>query len=208
MNNNFFKALEYEKSQQKKADDFYKKLFGDKLLEIKRWDYNEDECSRKMQQMGVDVTLTIKFTGRTFNNVIDKSKLNISYHISEKFRTKDWGDMLIELYSKFPETKGWGHHNAADYIVYFVGDNVYVIDNKELVSFVENISNDISENFLNNIFKTNTKKRYFECYKGKSINIIKTPTCLDDKEGWESVGVCVKWDDLKEFGIRIKKHEL
>ena len=116
MNNNFFKALEYEKSQQKKADDFYKKHFGDNLIEIKRWDYNEDERSKKMQLMGIDVTITVKFTGRTFNNV-DKDKLNCARSIEIYF---DMMKMLLEhmdddLKTIETKRKSWKERQEAEF---------------------------------------------------------------------------------------------
>ena len=186
MNNDFYSALTYEREQFPRADKFYKKILTDNI-KITRWDYNKDSYHRKMQDSGID--LTIENAGREIS-------------ISEKFRTSDFGDMFIELYSKFPNVIGWGHHEAADIIAYFTPYNTYIVDNKQLTKLIGEISKELGD--LTEDFKDTKCIQYI--YKGKVMELRKVPTILNNKVAWESVGVCIKWDDLKELGISITKY--
>ena len=199
--NNFLTALEYEKSQQKMADDFYKKIFGDDLIEIKRWDYNKDEYSRSMQKKGIDVTLKVR-------KISKNRPTEIEYNISEKFRTNDWDDMFIELYSKFPNTIGWGHQYNADCIAYFMDNEMYIVNNQHLSSLVESISQQLSKDFLSDIFSAKGNDSYIGSYRNKIVKVFKIPTYINHKLIWEGVGVCIKWKDLDDLGVYINKHKL
>lgn len=208
--NNFLTALEYEKSQQKMADDFYKKVFGDDPIEIKRWDYNKDEYSRSMQKKGIDVTLKVKKYGHSIitKNGLKNGPIELEYNISEKFRMNDWDDMFIELYSKFPNTIGWGHQYNADYIAYFMDSEMYVVNNQHLTSLVESISHQLSKDFLSDIFSSKGNNSYIYSYRNKTVKVFKIPTYINHKLVWEGVGVCIKWKDLDDLGVYINKHKL
>ena len=68
------------------ADAFYNSK-SEKCI-IKRYDTDSNE-SLAFQKKDIDLTLT-----------------DGSLHISEKFRKEDYGDLLIELYSKYPDISG------------------------------------------------------------------------------------------------------
>ena len=71
------------------ADAFYNSKINEKCI-IKRYNTDSNE-SLAFQKKDIDLTLTLT---------------DGSIHISEKFRKEDYGDLLIELYSKYPDISG------------------------------------------------------------------------------------------------------
>lgn len=102
------KDLEYEKSQWPIANNLYLRQFGN-IHPIIRYDYNDLSLGRQMQQSGTDCTI-----------VINGERKNIS----EKFRSKDWGDVCIELYSVYENNvSGWALTDiGVDYYAFFHPD--------------------------------------------------------------------------------------
>ena len=88
---NFKYSLQHEKDQAVKADQFYCNIL--KATEIQRFNV-DSETDMEMQRQDVDLLLTLN---------------GLTYRISEKFRDKDFGDLYVEVYSKYPKTPGWLH---------------------------------------------------------------------------------------------------
>ena len=169
MIHNFQNSLLYEKHQSQKADVFYREVL--KASEIKRFN-SDDEHDMEMQRQDVDLLLTIN---------------EITYRISEKFREKDFGDLYIEVYSKYPKTLGWLHTGSSNAILYFTPKVVYWITHKSLSSFC-----------LNMIFPLISAEWYNELYtshknilsksmtlKGKSFTI----NIINDKKHVEGLNL-------------------
>ena len=70
------------------ADAFYNSKSEKCIIKRYNIDSNENLAFQKK-----DIDLTLILTDR-------------SLHISEKFRKEDYGDLLIELYSKYPDISG------------------------------------------------------------------------------------------------------
>ena len=199
MNKDFLKALTYEKEQFPSADEFYRRVLNNSMNKIKitRWDYQLNAKHRKMQEDGIDVTIENELA----TNEYDRRVISIS----EKFRTSDFGDMFIELYSKFPNVTGWGLKEKADLVAYFTPWNTYIIDNDQLKKVVQAIYDELDAETLAEGLKEAKCFQYI--YKDKIMEVRKVPTRLNGKVAWEGVGVCIKWEDLKDLGVTIAKYD-
>lgn len=205
MNNDFFKSLEYEKSMYQSSNTLYEKWIKHKVyanfpvnqieIDMHRWDFNTPEGKAK-QMSDIDITIDVD---------VKSGQIKNHRNISEKFRKDDYGDIFIELYSKYPNVKGWGPNTEADLIFYHTPNTLYTIDAKD----IKRISNDIINKFdINNLynkmidFGTN---QLIQEYNGFSITFIKVPTYINGKRLWGGVGVCIQWSDLKKLNIVYNK---
>lgn len=107
MLHNFENSLLHEREQTAKADAFYRYVLL--VSDIKRFD-TDSEADMEMQLQDVDVLLTLN---------------GIKYRVSEKFRDTDYGDLYVEIYSKYPTTLGWLHTGSPNAILYFTPKTVY-----------------------------------------------------------------------------------
>lgn len=199
MNNDFLKALTYEKEQFPRADEFYRRVLNGPMNKIKitRWDYQLNDVHRRMQDDGIDVTIENELA----TNEYDRRVIGIS----EKFRTSDFGDMFIELYSKFPNVIGWGLKEKADLVAYFTPWHTYIIDNDQLKKVIQAISDKLDAEALAEGLKEARCFQYI--YKDKIMEVRKVPTHHNGKVAWEGVGVCIKWQDLQDLGVTIAKYD-
>ena len=203
----FKDALDYEKSMQPIADHFYKDKMG--AVEIVRYNYN-DPRGKVMQKKDIDCTIMIH----------DNQKNIIPINISEKFRREYWGDMWIELYSRYPNTKGWAlESDGVDLIAYFIDGirigfdkfgeiideaSVYLVDAKQIKNLAKNIINQF-DNDINLKDHLLEDKKYTTKYEfnGKQYDVVfRTSKTIRPGYSYDGVGVCIRWDDLKEMGIK------
>ena len=101
--NDFKTDLEYslEASDLDMFDNFYKRIFGKSLLKV------EIVTDRVLQFRGVDKILHFA-SGKTLM-------------IDEKKRRKDYGDILLEIWSNTEtKTRGWVYKPFTDYICYAI----------------------------------------------------------------------------------------
>jgi hypothetical protein len=193
---------------QNKADSFYKQLIQNVLfanypndqlyINIKRWDFNTPD-GRIKQLADIDVTIDIE---------IRNTNEKIHWNISEKFRTADYNDMFIELYSKYPNINGWGINTQADWIYYHTPENLYVVNAKDIKKISEDMKNNTMPS-INHLVEemqergSNLNQSY---YKNSAIDFIKTPTYVQGKKAWDGLGVCIPWDLLAEWDVFYKKY--
>jgi len=189
MIHHFKKSLQHEREQADLADKFYDEVLH--ATDIVR--FNADsEAHLEMQRKDIDIQATIK--GTTFN-------------ISEKFRDKDFGDLYIEVFSKYPHTMGWMHTGSPNAIVYFTPQTVYWISHKSLKAFCENI-----------LFPAIPTDWYEEIYQSKKTIVSKVVTLKDknckicliqahnfDGKPWETIGLSIGFDVLENFEVKFKK---
>lgn len=199
----FQDKLNYEHSQQPMADVFYKEHMG--AISIERYDYN-DPNGRIKQQHDIDCTITIKDEQ---DNVYD-------INISEKFRSIDWGDMWIELYSRYPSVRGWAlAFEGVDLIAYFINgldagidkNIVYLVNAKRIKEIAENIVKqfDNAVDIKIELEKTGKYNAKYD-YNGKQYDVIfRKVKTQRPTYSYDGVGVCIKWNDLKEMGVNITK---
>lgn len=189
MLHNFKASLNHEREQTALADLFYRDVL--KVNDIKRFN-TDSEADIEMQRQDVDLLLTLNGT---------------IYRISEKFRDKDYDDLYIEVYSKYPKTLGWLHTGSPNAILYFTPTSVYWISHKSLYAFcVETLFPLFPKTWflqLHQSRKTIVSKRLILNDKSFTINLIQAFNQNGAK--WETMGVSVPFDILEENGVKFRK---
>lgn len=135
--NNFYEALKYEDSQMSPANKFYESLG---FTNIRRCRY-ETPTGRKNQE--ADIDLKAKYNGKIIK-------------ISEKFRSIDYGDVMVELEDKFEGSmnkNGWIFKSKADYIFYHTPKALYIIPVVYLRKLAEYVYDTQWDNFKDKILK-------------------------------------------------------
>jgi len=191
---NFEKSLQCERNKAEEADNFYRKAFG--VTKIIR--YNSDSSAdMDFQRKDIDVSLTVE---------------NRVYHISEKFRETDYGDLYVEIYSKYPHVKGWMHTGSPDVVVYFTPHTVYRIIHRGLKKFcLETLFPQIPENWffeIHNSRKSIVSKKLILDKKTISINLIQAHNKPTVGSSWETIGISIPFEVLKENGVKIKEYRV
>lgn len=193
---NFNEDLAFEQSQFQLQDNFYKKLGA---REVVRTKYNT-KIGKALQRDDIDVVVT-------FDSGIKK--------LSEKHREQDYGDILIEMHSKYPNEPGWIKKSKADGLAYFVkGKKVFLLNMPLLKQlFLEKFEKQIPDEYFEEL------KRAFPQKGGSQAKTItvdgeEVPITLvqaynqTGKSEWytESVGIPVSW--LRKAGLKISEKQL
>lgn len=191
---NFEKSLQREQSKTNEADKFYRNVFG--ATEIVR--YNSDsDFDMDFQRKDIDVSLTVE--GKV-------------YHISEKFRETDYGDLYIEIYSKYPHVEGWMHTGSPDVMVYFTPRAIYRIIYRGLKSFcLESLFPQIPEKWFSEIHNSGkliVAKKLMLAEKTISVNLIQAHNKPNDGSSWETIGISIPFEVLEENGVKVRKYLL
>lgn len=191
MNHNFELSLQHERNQSAKADSFYRDVL--KVLSIERFN-TDSEADMEMQRQDVDVLLTLK---------------NVTYRVSEKFRDKDYGDLYVEIFSKYPKTQGWLHTGTPNAILYFTPNSVYWITHKSLAAFcIHKLFPLIAEDFFQELYQSHQSiisKRILFDNKSIKINLIQAHNSLPDGSNWETIGISAPFSFFEENGVLIRK---
>lgn len=191
MIHNFSQSKLYENEQIKRADKFYRDILH--VSDIKRFNYQFSE-ERKMQRQDIDLILTYQ---------------NKSYKVSEKFRSKDFGDLYLEIYSKYPNVLGWLREGVSDYLMYFTPENVYCIDDHSLKNFyIEKLSPLLSSLWfesINDSVKTIFNKKIYIDKIPYVISIIKALNETSEGDKWITMGITIPFNMLKINGVRFLK---
>jgi len=171
---------------------FYRDVL--KVSEIKRFNTDSD-ADMEMQRQDVDVLLTLN---------------GISYRVSEKFRDKDYGDLYVEVFSKYPKIPGWLHSGSPNAILYFTPESVYWITHSSLKAFcIETLFPLIPQKWYEELFQSHasiTSKRLFLNQKWVKINLIQAHN--RDGAEWETIGLSAPFRVFEENGVRIKHFQL
>ncbi len=191
MIHNFSQSKLYENEQIKKADKFYHDVLH--VFDIKRFNYQLSE-ERKMQLHDIDLLLTYQ---------------NKSYKVSEKFRSKDFGDLYLEIYSKYPKVSGWLNEGISDYIMYFTPEKVYCIDDLSLKKFYkENLISLLPSFWFENL-KTSDRniisKKIYVNNIPYIISIIKALNETSEGDNWITMGITIPFNMLKINGVKFLK---
>jgi hypothetical protein len=192
MLHNFKHSLDHEREQTIKADTFYRNAL--KATNIIR--FNSDTPSdMEMQRQDVDLLLTLN---------------GITYRISEKFRDKDYGDLYVEVFSKYPHTNGWLHSGSPNAILYFTPESVYWITHKSLAAFCLGVLFPvIPADWFEMLFhshKTIIRKQLKFNDKYVKLNLIQA----HNRDGvyWETMGISSSFRFFEENGVKIRKYPL
>ncbi len=189
MLHNFKKSLQHEREQTSRADRFYTEVLNATF--IKRFNTDSDEDMR-MQRQDVDALITVN---------------GITFKISEKFRDVDYGDLYIEVYSKYPKTLGWMHTGSPNAILYFTPRSVYWMTHSSLKNFcINELFNAIPAQWLAELYESKKSIEYKKIrIKGADIDLHLIQSHNKDGESWETIGVSVAFDVLKYFGVKFRK---
>lgn len=186
---NFKASLQHERDQAAKADRFYLEVL--KVSEIQRFNSDSD-ADMEMQRQDVDLILTLN---------------NINYRVSEKFRDKDFGDLYVEVYSKYPKTFGWLHTGTPNAILYFTPEQVYWITHQSLSTFcIEILFPCISDGWFEELIlspKSIISKQLVLKNNQYKINLIQAHN--HDSADWETLGISAPFELFEDFGVKIRK---
>ncbi len=167
-------SLKVEQSQFEKQDELYRQWFNNNPHRI---DYNKYPDIQR-----ADIDLVIK--NRQGNPV----------KISEKYRPYDYGDILFEVWSVFPNKHGWALESKADILAYWFPTRVVIIDILKTVEIFER--NEISKqmHLIEDSkelcsFILNNKTYYF--WVVRAIN-----------QTYSSLSVALKYEHLDKLGIK------
>ncbi|MHB9143194.1 MAG: hypothetical protein ACYC25_15090 [Paludibacter sp.] len=192
MIHNFELSLHHEHEQTANADAFYREVLH--VTNIKR--FNSDSViDLEFQRQDVDVLIALN---------------GIDYRVSEKFRDKDFGDMYLEVYSKYPKTPGWLHTGTPNAILYFTPKSVYWITHKSLTSFCfTKLFPLIPEDWYLDIFRSHKpfiSKQITLNQKTIKVNLIQAHNSLPDGSHWETIGITIAFEVLEQQGVQIRKY--
>ena len=189
---NFKYSLQHEKDQAVKADQFYCNIL--KATEIQRFNV-DSETDMEMQRQDVDLLLTLN---------------GLTYRISEKFRDKDFGDLYVEVYSKYPKTPGWLHTGSPNAILYFTPKSIYWITHKSLSTFcLQTLFPQIPQTWYEEIFhssKVIISKQLNINGKTFNLNLIKANN--QDGSIWVTIGISLPFWVFEENGVKVKRFNL
>ena len=189
MLHNFALSLKYEREQTESADIFYRNVL--KVSELKRFN-SDSEADMEMQRQDVDLLITLN---------------DLTYKVSEKFRDKDYGDLYVEVYSKYPKTYGWLHTGSPNAILYFTPKLVYWITHKSLKEFcLQKFFPIIPDSWYKEQYQSHNSilsKNFILDGKKTKINIIQSHN--RDGSDWETIGISAPFSFFVSNGVKIKK---
>lgn len=172
----FNNSLKIEQSQYEKQDELYLKLFGNKPVRIDYKKYPE------IQREDIDLII--------------KNRQGNPIKISEKYRQHDYGDILLEVFSVFPNKHGWSLDSKSDVLAYWFPTRVVLLDIKKIVEIFEN--NEITKqmHLIDSgkelcSFIINHKTYYFWVVRARN-------------ETYYSLSVALKFEHLDKLGINCR----
>lgn len=185
----FSDSQNFEKENFSFADEFYTEKLGAK--DLYRIGYG-NSLEKRLQRNDVD--LIFSWNGR-------------DWFVSEKFRKNDFGDLLIEFYSNFPQKTGWMDNSKADLLAYFAGENVYIIDKIHLKKFYHSV---LFPAVPNEYFEEMISQR--QNFAKKEILLKEKPEkiCIISAENnsYHTVSIGIPFRILVDFGIKFKKFRI
>lgn len=172
--NNFYTALAYEESQLKAANDLYDKM---RIANIRRCSWNTED-GRQHQRNDID------FIANLNGKII---------HVSEKFRSCNYNDIMIELEDKYNSQinySGWLFKSQADYIFYHMPNTLYIFETSYLQTFTKPIYEEMFPEFRDKLLNYDTW-RLGQSHKLHDILIKHIPTYIMGERVWEGLQMIV-----------------
>lgn len=192
---NFTCCLAYERSQQPKADKFYKSRGA---IDIDRMEYDDVHFGRPKQLNDIDCIVT-------FHNESQPVP------ISEKFRRKRYDDALFEIFSDIKERKaGWMIHSQAQRLCYFMGDHdVYEFNDLETIREIcKEFLNQRSERDIKRISSNKWSKFTFIYKNHEYIIPVLSITSTGEHGNWRGACLVISFDLMKDLGITFKHYSI
>ena len=176
--------MAYEESQMKPANEWYEKLG---FTNIRRCSWDSEEGKNLQKD---DIDLRANWLGNTV-------------YISEKFRSKDYGDIMVELEDKFDGSlrfSGWLFKSHADYIFYHTPKAIYIIETQYLIDFVRPIYGEQFEFFKDKILLCNTWRPGAD-HKYQDIKVKHIPTYILGEMQWVGLQMIIPLKYLSNIKI-------
>lgn len=182
MYNNFATACMVEKKAMEPANNAYKRLG---ITNIKRCSWN---TKGGMENQKNDIDLMATWNGKRLK-------------ISEKFRSLDVDDILVELISDIENHKlGSYIKSQADYIFYHMLSSLYVLDVIKLQKMINDLDlNPNKKNIIDNFDQGQLSRLYSgEEVEYNGLNFRIFPTYIAGRATWEGLCVFLQLDKLKD----------
>lgn len=116
--------------------------------------------------------------------------------VSEKNRTRQYNDVLFEIYSNYSTKIGWGLDSTADLLAYFLPECMFLVDMPSMVRILQR--NKLKE-------QVSYQEEYF---KLGTIDIdgneYKVPLIRANNKGYFSLSIAFTTEQLKRMGVRHK----
>ncbi len=194
----FSRSLQLEHSGFDAQNGFYRTVL--KAERISRADYGSSS-GKKLQQSDIDVIL--KVGGKELK-------------VSEKCRETDYGDLLLEFYSKFPDSPGWLDCSEADCLAYFVPGKVYLVDMVKLRRFYHDILKPAVPlsvfSRLVGMYPQGSARKDIRINAGgrpTEVTAVQAYNCMNDGSGqWYTESICIRFDVLRDFGVTVRTFDL
>jgi hypothetical protein len=194
MTHNFDTSLQAERAQATTADTFYRQVLH--VSSIRRFS-SDSHSDMEMQRQDVDALITIG---------------EVTYRISEKFRAKDYGDLYVEMFSKFPNVPGWIATGSPNAILYFTPCSVYWITHKSLSDFCKaTLFPLIHLNWLQDLYVSNkniVSKTIVLDGQTVKLNLIKAHNHPSEGRDWVTIGLSAPFGIFEKCGVKIRKYPL
>lgn len=193
---NFWKSLAIENDKSWLADAFYFNVFG--VENIIRFNTGS---KRDMEFQRADIDVQLQAWNRHAN-------------VSEKFRDVDYNDLYIELFSMFPNVKGWMSSSKATHLAYFFPNRMIWLDKTQLINAFEHfISPGISKQEINQLVENypqkNASVRSTLILKehAYSVRYIKAYNKTKTKS-WDTIGVSIPFNAIENLGVKLQEFRL
>lgn len=167
-------SLKVEQSQFDKQDELYRQWFNNNPHRI---DYNKYP---DIQRADIDLVI--------------KNRVGRPLKISEKYRPYDYGDILFEIFSTYPNKHGWSLESKADILSYWFPTRVVIIDIQKVVETFER--NEMGKKVwlpdqMKELITMEIDGNIYHPYLIRAVN-----------EGYSSISLAFKFEDLENLGIK------
>ena len=193
MAHHFYESRKIETAHFAAADTFYYNRLH--AIKTERHNYSTP-AGRQKQRADIDVTLTLK----------DGTLLTVS----EKKRTRDFDDLYLEVFSKFPDVPGWTSGSQASFLAYFFPKRVFWAGFPQIRRFYrESLRPKLPDKIFSNLKNSHREKNAREEYPLKIAGVPYTVRLIqaynvEDGNSWYTMGVSIPFGMLEDNHIRFQ----
>lgn len=177
---NFKDSQKIEEEGFERQNDFYLKQFGHLPHRVSYVKYQDIQKSDR--------------------DLFIENKEGKILSISEKNRTKDFNDILFEIYSDYSRSKlGWGIDSEADILAYFLPSSIVILDMQKIVGILSDPENKMTKQ----VEDIGEGKKYRDIW----INGVFYPVTIVKalNKGYFSLSITLKDEQLTNLGVRFKR---
>ncbi len=133
------------------------------------------------------------------------------YEVSEKFRDHDYGDLLLEIYSKYPQRPGWIQTSKAQRLAYFFPKRMFWIDEVQLKTFcLEELFPKVAHTAIELLLSQEAnslklglrlQEKLYHCVLNQARNVT-------NDASWNTISISVPFVMLQDAAVRFKQYSL